>query len=187
MADHSLKPRPALGGKFLAVESIGPVTISEVTDIALASLAARRNRGAEVTESAASIGLLLPQPGRAVTNDSWSAFWVSPDMWFVETPLSTREDIVAHLKPIFGEAASVTEQTDAWVRFQVTGSIQPLFERLSNLDIGRMEPNSATRTVIEHVGCYAIRRAEDSITLLGPRSMAGSLHHALTTAARSVF
>jgi sarcosine oxidase subunit gamma len=94
---------------------------------------------------------------------------------------------VAQLKPFFGEAASVTEQTDAWVQLEVTGPLQPLFERLCDLDLDRFGPGSATRTVIEHLGCYAVRRAADKITLLGPRSSAGSLHHAILAAARSAF
>jgi sarcosine oxidase subunit gamma len=108
-------------------------------------------------------------------------------MWFVEAPYATHEDIAAHLKPLFGEAASITEQTDAWARFEVAGPLPPLFERLCNLDLGRFGPGSATRTVIEHLGVYAIRRAPDRMTLLGPRSSAESLHHALVTAARGLF
>nr|WP_245218847.1 sarcosine oxidase subunit gamma [Rubellimicrobium aerolatum] len=181
-----MKPLSALGREFLAVESIGPVTVAEVMDVALASLAARRGQEAVVGAAAAQAGIPLPPPGRAEVGAVCGAFWVSPEMWFLEAPFATHEDVVAHLRPVFGEAASITEQTDAWARLNVTGPLGPLFERLCNLDLGRFEPGSATRTVIEHVGCYAIRRAPERMTVLGPRSMAGSLHHALTVAARSV-
>jgi sarcosine oxidase, subunit gamma len=187
VGSHRLKPLSALGREFLSVETIGPVTLSEDMDTALASLASRRGREAEVAALAAEAGVPLPEPGQAAVQGSWGAFWVSPGMWMVEAPYATHEDIVAHLKPIFGEAASITEQTDAWARFEVTGPLQPLFERLCNLDLGRFGPGSATRTVIEHLGVYAIRRAPNRMTLLGPRSSADSLHHALVTAARSVF
>lgn len=187
MASHRLKALPALGGEFLSVETIGPVTLAEEMDMALASLASRRGREAEVAALAAQAGIPLPEPGRAASQGIWGAFWVSPEMWMVEAPHGTHEDIVAHLKPIFGEAASITEQTDAWARFEVTGPLQPLFERLCNLDLWRFGPGSATRTIIEHLGVYAIRRAPNRMTLLGPRSSADSLHHALVTAARSAF
>jgi sarcosine oxidase subunit gamma len=108
-------------------------------------------------------------------------------MWLVEAPHETHEDIVAHLKPHLGDAASLTEQTDAWVRLDLTGPLQPLLERLCNLDLARFPPGSATRTVIEHLGVYAIRRSEDRMTLLGPRSSAASLHHAILAVARSAF
>jgi sarcosine oxidase subunit gamma len=182
-----LKPLSALGREFLSVETIGPVTLSESMDTALASLASRRSREGEVAELAAGAGIPLPGPGQAASQGTWGASWISPEMWMVEAPYGTHEDIAAHLKPIFGETASITEQTDAWVRFEVTGPLQPLFERLCNLDLSRFGPGSATRMVLEHLGVYAIRRAPDRMTLLGPRSSADSLHHALVTAARSGF
>lgn len=187
MASHSLKPLSALGQEFLAVETIGPVTIAEEMDTALASLASRQGREAEVASLAGQSGIPLPGPGQAAVQGLWGAFWVGPEMWMVEAPYATHEDIVAHLKPIFGEAASITEQTDAWVRFEIVGPLQPLFERLCNLDLECFGPGSATRTVIEHLGVYAIRRAPDRMTVIGARSSAGSLHHAFLTAARSAF
>ena len=187
MADHRLKPLSALGREFLSVETIGPVTLAEDMDTALASLASRRGREAEVADLATQAGIPLPGPGQAAAQGLWGAFWVGPEMWMVEAPHGSHEDIAAHLKPIFGEAASITEQTDAWARFEVTGPLPPLFERLCNLDLWRFGSGSATRTMIEHLGVYAIRRAPNRMTLLGPRSSADALHHALVTAARSAF
>lgn len=183
MPAHRLQPLPALGH---AADAVGPVTIAESTDWALASVAARRGREADLRARAA-IGLPLPGPGQHATGTPFSAFWVSPEMWLVEAPHASHEDIVAHLKPHLGDAASLTEQTDAWVRLDLAGPLQPLLERLCNLDLARFPPGSATRTIIEHLGVYAIRRSEDHMTLLGPRSSAGSLHHALLAAARSAF
>lgn len=182
---HRLRPLSALGRSFAASDTIGRLTIAESLDMALGSLASRRGHEAEVAELAAGAGIPLPEPGRSAVQGEWSAFWTGPGTWFVEAPHSTREDIVAHLKPVFGEAASITEQTDAWARFEVTGPLSPLFERLCNLDLNRFAPGSATRTVIEHLGCLVIRRSPDRMTVLGPRSSAASLHHALLTAARS--
>ncbi len=54
----------------------------------------------------------------------------------VEAPFATYEDIAAHLKTLFGDAASITEQTDAWVRLDVSApNLHPLFERLCNVDL----------------------------------------------------
>lgn len=187
MARHRLRPLSALGRPFLASDAVGPVTVAESAATALATLAARRGREAEVAELAARAGIPLPQPGQAAAMDPWGAFWASPDLWFVEAPLASHEDIVAHLRPLFLGSASITEQTDAWVRFEVSGPLAPLFERLCNQDLASFPPGSATRTVIEHLGTYALRRAPDRMTLLAPRSSAASLHHALLAAARSAF
>jgi sarcosine oxidase subunit gamma len=180
-----MNPLSPLGHPLPTSDTIGPFTVAESMDVALASLAARLGREAEVAARAAEAGVPLPGPGQATANGEWAAFWTAPETWFVEAPFATHEDIAARLKPLFGDAASITEQTDAFARFEVTGPLRPLFERLCNLDLDRFGPGSATRTAIEHLGTYAICRAPDRMTLLGPRSSAASLHHALLAAARS--
>lgn len=187
MAEHRLKPLTALGRSVPLEERIGPIRIAERMDVALASVAVRHGREAEVVVQAERAGIPLPGPGQAGKNALWRAFWVSPEMWMIEAPYETHEDVAAHVKPVFGDAASVTEQTDAWVRFEVEGPLKPLFERLCNVDLDRFAPEHATRTVMEHLGVYVVRWAENRMTVLGPRSSAGSLHHVLVVAARSAF
>lgn len=186
MADIMLKPLTPLGTDTPARTTIGPVTITEVTDTALASLAARM--GQSLAEAAKAAGLPLPAPGRAEQAAPYGAFWLGPDQWMIEAPYPTHEDITAILKPVFGETASLTEQTDAWARFDVTGEHLPaLFERLCNFDIAAHSTGAATRTMLEHLGVYIVIRAPNHITILGPRSSAASLYHALTTAAKAAY
>jgi sarcosine oxidase, subunit gamma len=62
-----------------------------------------------------------------------------------------------------------------------------VLERLAPVDSREMETGAATRTVIEHIGCHLIcREAGAAFTVMGARSFAGSLHHALLAAAKSV-
>lgn len=186
MADTVLTPLTPLGGTTPASTTIGPVTIAEVTNTALASLAARK--GHDLTATAKAAGIPLPPAGRAELGETYAAFWLGPDQWMVEAPYATHEDITAILKPLFTETASLTEQTDAWARFDVTGDRLPaLFERLCNFDIATQSAGAATRTMMEHLGVYIVVRAPNHISVLGPRSSAASLHHALTTAAKSAF
>ncbi len=134
--------------------------------------------------AAGTAGVPLPDPARAQPGDPFGAFWVAPGMWFVEAPFATHEDIVAALKPAFGTCASITEQTDAWVRFDLGSTgLASWLERLSNVDWTAAPDGFATRTVIDHLGCYLIRRSAGEATLYGPRSSARSLLHALDTAA----
>ena len=183
MPDHRLKPLTPLGNTTPQTDTIGPITITENTSVALASLATRKGREADVASAAKTLNITLPTPGHASEN----ALWLSPDQWMIESPFDTHEDIVGHLKPAFKDAASITEQTDAWVRFDLFGPNLPaMFELLCNLDTSATQPGHATRTVIEHLGCYVTRRA-DHFTILGPRSSAKSLHHALITAAKSAY
>lgn len=181
---HSLT---ALGHPAPETVEIGPYRIVERCDVALASVATRKGRAADVFAAAKSLKLPLPDPARWADGVPYAAFWVAPEMWFVEAPFASHEDIVAHLKPAFGDAASMTEQTDAWVRFDLSGAGLPsLLERLSNVDLMHVPDGHATRTVIEHLGCYLIKHGQDKVTLYGARSSARSLLHALETAARSL-
>lgn len=181
----SLKPLTALGAETPASLTHGSLILTERFDVALASVAERAAGG--LAEAAHSLGLPLPAPARHQMGAVLSAFWVAPGMWMVEAPFASHEDIVAALKPALGAAASVTEQTDAWVRFDLTApDLVPLFERLSNLDLARAPDGFASRTVIEHIGCYLIRHSAGAITLYGPRSSAASLLHAIEVAAAAL-
>jgi sarcosine oxidase, subunit gamma len=182
-----LQALTALGHVAPEKVEIGPYRIAERFDVALASLACRQGRAADVATAALQFGLTLPGPARATLGAPYGAFWIAPDMWIIEAPFSSHEEVVAHLKPLFAGSASITEQTDAWVRFDLTAlDLQPLLERLCNVDFRTAPPGFASRTVIEHTGCYLIRRSEAEVTLYGPRSSAQSLLHAITVAATSV-
>jgi sarcosine oxidase subunit gamma len=177
----------ALGAAEPAVHQIGPYRIVERFDVALASLAVRRGRKNDVAKAAKSAGLPLPGPAAWADGKPFAAFWVAPEMWFVEAPFASHEDIVAQLKPAFGDAASLTEQTDAWVRLDLAApDLASLLERLCNVDFPAVPDGYATRTVIEHTGCYLIRRGRGEVTVYGPRSSARSLLHAVEVAAASI-
>ena len=187
MAEKSrLAALTPLGHAEPRTEVIGPFTITERVDTALASLALRHGREAEVRRAAKAAGIPLPEPGR-YASAKMSAFWLAPDMWMIEAPFSRHEDIRGHLLQVFDTAASITEQTDAWVRFDLSGAtLTSLMERLCNVDLARITEGAATRTVIDHLGCYIIKHSTTRITIYGPRSSAQTLHHALSVTAKSV-
>ncbi len=187
MAEFILKPITALGHAAPAVVSLGAWTVTERADVALASVAVRRGRLGDVQAAALAAGLPLPSASMAAQGLLYGAFWLTPEMWMVEAPFATHEDIRAALLAVFDTAASITEQTDAWVRFDLAGDgLERIFERLSNFDLASAVIGAATRTVLEHLGCYLIKRSEVLVTVYGPRSSAQSLHHALIVAAKSV-
>ena len=161
---HDLKPITALGGNEPQTDVIGTITIAENDGVALASVAAR------------------------LGNDPEAGFWMGPDQWMVGAPMTTHEDLAEQLKSRFGNTASITEQSGAWVVFDVTGTtMRDMCELLCNVPIRRMQAGDVQRTMIHQMGCFVIRRkADDHIRILGPRASAKSLHHVLLTAARSV-
>jgi sarcosine oxidase, subunit gamma len=183
-----LRAMTALGAHDPAVVTVGPLTITERMDVALASVAARRGRMADLVTAVKAAGVPLPDPARHIGGEPFSAFWVAPEMWVVEAPFATHEGIADLLRSAFGDAASVTEQTDAWVAFDLDApDLAPLLERLCNVDYPAAAQGYATRTVIEHLGCYLIRHGPGAARLYGPRSSARSLLHALEVAAASVW
>lgn len=184
---HDLQPVTALGGTSPQVDTFDHITISENDGLALASVAARRGH-----EKACHAGLkkllgALPGPGRCQLHDPEAGFWIGPDQWIIGAPRQTHELLADHLKDLLGDSASVTEQTGAWVTFDVIGPAMPdLCERLCAVPIRQMVAGDAQRTVIHQLGCFVIRRqADDHIRILGPRASAGTLHHALILAAKS--
>lgn len=184
----SLQALTALGAREAAVIKVGPLTITERFDVALASVAARRGRMADMAAAAKAAGLPLPGPALHEAGEIYAAFWTTPEMWLVEAPFASHELIEAMLKAALGDAASVTEQTDAWVAFDLAApDLSPLLARLCNVDFPAVPAGHATRTMIEHLGCYLIKRGAGSARLYGPRSSAKSLLHALEVAAVSVW
>lgn len=189
MPEHSLLPLCALGSAEPEVKTIGTLTIAENPALAMASLAARIGDVKKVRQSIVKMAKLeLPGPGGMVRAGDWSAFWTGPEQWMVTAPLSTHEDLAAIVKAAVGATASVSEQTDGWVRFEITGhDSSALFELLCNVDIHRMAEGQAVRCQIEHLGCFLMcQTSGTAYSLLTLRSAARSMSHALTVAAKAI-
>lgn len=181
-------PLTALGSRKPRIDTHQDVILREVTDLALASFAARLGQETDARKRlSAFVGNTLPGPGYMAEADLGS-FWMGPDQWMVMAPHETHEDLAAQLAKAARGAASVTEQNDAWCCFDLTGPrLASLFELLCPVNLRACSGGEATRTSIEHLGCFLLVMAPDRVRVLGPRSSAGSLHHALLTAMRAAF
>ena len=178
----SLTPTTALGGTIPFDETIGGNRIREASDTVMASLAMLKGKGAAFKKAAANQLGTLPAPGNGGSDKQASTVWMGPDQYLVEGIDA------ATLSATFGASAAVTDQSDAWVRFDVTGGdVIAMLERLSGANTRKMKAGSATRTAIHHMHCVIVcRAAKTDFTILGPRSSAASLHHALVAAAASL-
>lgn len=178
-----LTPITALGAVVPAEHRFGPMRISENPEFAFASLALRRG-----VVQPMPMGLTLPGPGGWAEGQGIAAFWTGPDQWMIEAAGRATEDFAAALA-VEAAGCTITEQTDAWVCFDIAsddgaGPIRAVMEKLVNLDAAIFEPGSATRTIVHHMSVFVIRRAEDRLAMIGMRSLAGSLWHALETTGR---
>ncbi|AJE44843.1 sarcosine oxidase subunit gamma [Celeribacter indicus] len=178
-----LTPITALGGTIARSETHGLLTLTERPDIALASLARRRN--GEVPEP---FGLTLPEAGKRIESGPIGIFWSARDQWMVEAEGRAEEDFAATLK-VEVPGASVTEQTDGWAALDLGSAdgaapVHALLERLMNVDLSAFGPGSATRTGLEHMGVFVLRITEDRLRIWGMRSSYATLWHAVGQAAR---
>lgn len=188
----SLKAITALGGTTAYDEVISGIRITEIADTCLASLAMRRGKTAGFRKAAQkALGANLPAAGQRTGNDAQAVIWMGPDQFLVEIATSADDlagDLADRLGAAFGAVASITDQSDAWVRFDISGNkTVAMLERLSAADTRQMQANAAVRTPVHHMLCLLIcREAGTSFTIYGPRASAQSLHHALTAAAASL-
>lgn len=191
----SLTPTTALGGIVPRDEVIAEIRITEVADLDLASLAARRDGGTVVKDVSKRLFGGLPAAGRSLSKGGDGIIWMGVDQYLVEgRPNGAVSDSAAtrpaatRLAAAFGEAASITDQSDAWVRFDLEGVRAPaMLERLSAADTRRMQAGAAVRTPIHHMLCLVICREDGTrYSVYGPRASAPSLYHALTAAAGSL-
>ncbi|MES0039662.1 sarcosine oxidase subunit gamma [Mesorhizobium sp. M0046] len=178
----NLKPLMALGAEKPRSASFATLEIRENENLALASLALRRE-----TFEPQPFGLNLPGPGCWVAGQEVAVFWTGPEQWMIEAQGRADEDFAANLKEAV-RGCSVTEQTGGWVAVEImsvagTEPIEALLAKLINIDLADFGPGRATRTVFEHMTCFVIRRTDTHAAVLGARSFAGPLWHALKTAA----
>ncbi len=185
---HDLQPLTALGGTTAQIDSFAHITIAENDGLALASVAARLGHEAACHKTLKKLLGAVPDPGNAILHDPEAGFWMGPEQWMIGAARESHELLTDTLTDLFGDTASITEQTGAWVCFDVTGPAMPdLCERICAVPIRKMTAGDAQRTMIHQLGCFVIRReSADHIRILGPRASAGSLHHTLITAAQAV-
>jgi sarcosine oxidase subunit gamma len=188
----SLTPLTALGGITAYDETIGGIRIAEIADTCLASLAMRCGQAAGFRKAAKkALGTDLPAPCQRTGNGTRGVIWMGPDQFLVEAETgmtASMTDLAGELAASFGETASITDQSDAWVRFDITGKDVPaMLERLSAADTRLMLGGAAVRTPVHHMLCVLVcRDAYTGFTIYGPRASAQSLHHALTAAATAL-
>ena len=180
---HALSP---IGYATPHKDTVGAYAISEVTDRAMASVTARKDCGAVVK---AILTKILKQPAPEVGGycaGEIEAFWTGQSQWMLAAAFHEYEDIVARFASTFKGKASLTEQTDGWCCFAIVGpDIDRLCSLLCNIDMRGLTAGKASRTSIEHIGCFLVRVADDSLHIIGPRSSAASMHHAISAAAKS--
>lgn len=191
MPEFQLYETHALGGRAPLAEDLPGARIEEIAGRSLVSVTARRDAGERVAGIVSrTFSLDLPEPGRLSQGPETSFVWMGRDQWFADAARDGVPDLHAALRDALGETASLTEQSDAWVRIRLTGpAVAGALEKLSMLDLDpdRFPAGSAARTVMEHLGVVVLRPSDaDGFEIWSARSSAASLLHALRAAVLSV-
>lgn len=191
MADPVTQPRlyaaTALGGLTPAVDKVGAWTLSEACDRAIASVTARSGQDAAVAQAMETLAHGPVPIGTLRSGARHQVFSTAQGQWFVVGDHAQDEHLAQSLKSDLGAAASVTEQSDGWAVFHLSGApLAPVLERLVMADLARLTSGTALRLLMEHMNVFVLCSATDaSVEILVARSYARSLHHALLTAMQS--
>ena len=180
---HAVSP---LGFTARHEDIVGAYTIREITDRSMVSITARKDCGVAVKTILTQIlNQPAPEVGGYCTGEI-EAFWIGQSQWMLAASFNDFEEIVASFADAFNGQASLTEQSDGWCRFSITGpDLERLSSLLCNLDMRGFKVNKANRTTIEHINCFVLRGTDDRLEIIGPRSSAEFLQHVICKAAKS--
>ena len=190
MAEFSLQAEPFLGG---FQKDYGTVTIKEVTDRAITSLALPLGGEANAEKAIKSaLNLHLPEVGMSTqSKDGATALLrLGKDQLFclIEGKSDGHAAYSALAKKL-GDDVYTTDQSDVWVSLTVSGpdSLRAL-ERICpiNLHHDEFAVGALARTTMEHLGTIIYRSSEAEYALMSTSSSAQSFLHAIQTSIENV-
>jgi len=156
------------GGMSLTLVDPGP----------LWSVAPFAGQGAAVSSALkAAIGLTLPEPGRRVTEGAVALQWFGRDLWLLSGAEPPKLP------------AALTDQSDSWVTLDLTGPRgAEVMARLVPVDLreAAFPEGAAVRTDLHTMMVAVARTGPETLRIMGFRSMAGTLVHALGEAMETV-
>ncbi len=163
-----------------------PTTIGalRLAEMRLTQITGLSPHAGEVAQTSTALrnahGLDLPAPNRMAFDGDTTILWTGRNRWLLIGP-PPDHSLRAH--------AALSDQSDAWVGITLTGPAGPdVLARLTPLDLRapNFAPGMALRSELFHMQTVFARPAPDQIIVMTFRSMAGTLIHDLTTAARAI-
>lgn len=192
MADRGLKAHAPLAGlahagRFGTAAQKPGVLIEERTDLALATVMARRGKEQELKRAvAATYRLDLPDGPGVASHDGVSFAGIGLGQWFAAAEPS-ETDFVPRLRARVGGLASVADQSDGRVVLRLRGErVRDVLAKGVPVDLHprRFKSGDVASTLVAHIGVQ-IEQLDEAPTfqLMAFRSLAGSLWSWLTKSA----
>lgn len=168
----------------------GSVSVKEVTDQAIVSVAAPLGSEAALHKAVEqNLGAKWPAIGTSTFSpDGHRLMGLQADMMFVVFAHPGRRAEMV-IQDRLKADCYLTDQSDAWVILSVSGAdVTDALERICPLDLSTdsFPVGAALQTAMEHIGVTIFRKSDDCFWLLAATSYAGSLCHAVETAAKQV-
>lgn len=185
MVDIALVPRGPLHGvaqrgRFGTVGARAGLIIEERTDLALASVIARRGRERDLKDAIGNaFAIELPEGPRVARNGAVSFAGIGHHRWFAAAENAADTDFVARLQERLAGLASIADQTDGRVVLRLRGNrVRDVLAKGIPLDLHHrsFKTGDVASTVVTYVGVQ-IEQLDDAPTfqLMAFRSFAGSL------------
>jgi len=177
-----------LGGYHQSFEA---VTLEEVTELAVVSIATPHGGADAVAESLKkAYGVAPPKAGEAILSDDGQTRFLgmASDQIFAVFD-HAEADAAEVIAGKLNDAGYCTLQSDNWVGLRISGSrSRDALARICPIDLAPsvFPEGKSARTIMEHMGVIIYPDGPDSFVLLSASSSAGSFLHALETSINNV-
>jgi sarcosine oxidase subunit gamma len=185
MADPDLRVRAPLDGlaqpgRFGAATPNPGLVIEERTDLALATVMARRGKERDVRRIvAAAYGIDLPDAPRVASKQGVSFAGIGIHQWLAAAEMSAEKDFVWRLRDMLAGLASIADQSDGRVVLRLSGNrVRDVLAKGVPVDLHprSFKTGDVASTLVAYIGVQ-IQQLDDRPTfqLMAFRSLAGSL------------
>jgi heterotetrameric sarcosine oxidase gamma subunit len=193
MAERGLQSRAPLAGlvtkgRFGAATTNPGLLIEERTDLALATVMARRGKQLDLKRAIAmAYGLDLPDGRRVAAKDGVSFAGIGVHQWLAAAEASAQTDFVSRLRQRLADLASTADQSDGRVVLRLSGDrVRDVLAKGVPVDLHprSFSTGEVASTLVAYIGVQ-IQQLDDKPTfqLMASRSLAASLWSWLTTSA----
>lgn len=148
-----------------------PIKTFDAVSVAVMPSVARLNlriASADLAAASAAFGLPLPgKIGQGAVKNGRAAWCLGPDEWLLHAPEAEQASIVADFAKVRAMAPhSLTVISDREFTIAITGpGAQELLSVACPLDLSRMAPGTAKRTLFDSAQVVLIRDADDAFRI----------------------
>jgi sarcosine oxidase subunit gamma len=163
------------------------LVIEERTDIALASVIARRGKFDALAAAVdTAYGVTLPKGPRRAANGLLAFAGTGPNQWIASAEGAEASGFAAKLRARIGLFAAVSDQSDARLVLRLSGPrVRDVLAKGVPLDLHPkvFKPGDVATTLVAYIGVQLDRLDDTTFQLTTPRSTAGSLWSWLSASA----